>query len=188
MLINFCLSGELAHHTYATVAQVVRASASYSEGQWFKSTLWHHKQKFDFSKNFCYNIYVKKIKKYISNNVRTVLPTLCVRRLDALLLWISRGGAVRLARQTHYLEVAGSNPARGTKDFNILLLFLSVYKDPQSEILDGRVVAKLWVNIGSNIFWKCIRNKKTFQHHLFTSKPFGLFFLDVVNYLSFIER
>ena len=34
--------------TYATVAQVVRASASYSEGQWFKSTLWHHKQKFDF--------------------------------------------------------------------------------------------------------------------------------------------
>lgn len=48
VLINFCLSGELAHHTYATVAQVVRASASYSEGQWFKSTLWHHKQKFDF--------------------------------------------------------------------------------------------------------------------------------------------
>ena len=34
--------------TYATVAQVARASASYSEGQWFKSTLWHHKQKFDF--------------------------------------------------------------------------------------------------------------------------------------------
>ena len=49
--------------TYATVAQVVRASASYSEGQWFKSTLWHHKQKFDFLKNFCYNIYVEKIKK-----------------------------------------------------------------------------------------------------------------------------
>ena len=86
MLINFCLSGELAHHTYATVAQVVRASASYSEGQWFKSTLWHHKQKFDFSKNFCYNIYVKKIKKYISNDVRTVLSTLCVQQLDASLL------------------------------------------------------------------------------------------------------
>lgn len=45
-----------------------------------------------------------------------------------------------------------SNRTIATKDFNILLLFLSVYKDPQSEILDGRVVAKLWVNIGSNIF------------------------------------
>ena len=93
-----------------------------------------------------------------------------------------------VARQPHKLEVGGSIPPHATKDFNILLLFLSVYKDPQSEILDGRVVAKLWVNIGSNIFRKCIRNNKTFQHRLFTSKPFGLFFLDVVKYLSFIER
>ena len=39
---------------------------------------------------------LKKYKRnfYISNNVRTVLPTLCVRRLDALLLCIPRGRAV----------------------------------------------------------------------------------------------
>ena len=48
-----------------------------------------------------------------------------------------------VARQPHKLEVGGSIPPHATKDFNILLLFLSVYKDSQSEILDGRVVAKL---------------------------------------------
>ena len=142
MLINFCLSGELAHHTYATVAQVVRASASYSEGQWFKSTLWHHKQKFDFSKNFCYNIYVKKIKKYISNNVRTVLPTLCVRRLDALLLCIPRGGeVVYLAVLISRRSLVRIQPT-GTKD--LISYYCSfLYKDSHSDILDGRVVAKL---------------------------------------------
>ena len=72
--------------TYACVAQLAGALGSYPSGWRLNPARRYHKQKFDFSKNFCYNIYVKKIKKYISNNVRTVLPTLCVRRLDALLL------------------------------------------------------------------------------------------------------
>ena len=58
----------------------------------------------------------------------------------------------RLSHGSHKPRGLGSTPRRATKDFNILLLFLSVYKDLHSEILDGRVVAKLWVNIGSNIF------------------------------------
>ena len=33
-------------------------------------------------------------------------------------------------------------------------------------------------------FENVLETKRLFQHRLFTSKPFGLFFLDVVNYLS----
>ena len=49
-----------------------------------------------FKKIFVIIYILRKYKRnfYISNNVRTVLPTLCVRRLDALLLCISRGRAV----------------------------------------------------------------------------------------------
>ena len=50
-------------HQYACVAQLAGALGSYPSGWRFNPARRYHKQKFDFLKNFCYNIYVEKIQK-----------------------------------------------------------------------------------------------------------------------------
>ena len=49
--------------TYACVAQLAGALGSYPSGWRFNPARRYHKQKLDFWKNFCYNIYVEKIQK-----------------------------------------------------------------------------------------------------------------------------
>ena len=93
-------------------------------------------------------------------------------------LYILRGGEVgHLVSLMSWRTQVQVLPPHPRISYPIIIPFYIKTHNPRSYSF---IAGRLCVSIGSNIFWKCIRNKKTFQHCLFTSKPFGLFFLDVV--------